>query len=905
MIAAMGFSAACGDSAPVSEISVQAGQASLALRPAFATLPAGAPTVTLSRITVVLTTPRGDTYNGEARFTNGAAELSLNVPIFGVTMVVELAYTAFDTQGVIAFTGRQTLTLRAGRNLTFPSPTLVYDAPDAKVTALQITGTIALAAGGGSTLSVTGILPGGGSLTPRVAWTSSNPAVVSVDENGRLTAGRSQGTATITATSATGITASVQVKVSAPVDRVVVTPGTTQLVRGANVAAKAELRDATNAVIDDRATTWTSSDASIATVSSTGVITAVKIGSATITATSEGKTGTSAVTVVSPVERIELTPSTLTFTSLRATTSVSARLIPVAGASVAGLTPTFASSNPSIASVDANGLVTALANGSARITASIDGITAGAELGVKQVTATVDVQPRSASVGALGEARTFVATLFDAGSSALTQPEVVWTSSNPAVATVVGNGASGTVTGRSPGSAMITATSNGKTDAVLFVVAPQGNLLILLSTASTIQAGQTARFTPKLADANGNAIADVPAILTTTTPNVISISGNVVTGLSAGIGRVVATYGALTTSLNITVTPGVGGGGEEGELEITPQSSERLPGGTQQFTVTGATGQLVWSVNGITGGNSTFGTITGGGFYTAPAAVPTPATFQVCADQASPTARTCATVTISSIPTSGADVIVFNDINSFDATASGNPNNLQMFRNLVEYTGPGPRVAQRGVLRTCGHAARVCATEGAFATTLANAGYTMTTNSDPTLPIPIPSNVKLLILSLPTIPYSVAEINAMKQFSAQGGRILFIGEYNSFYGQDGLDTENDFFVKMGAVMRNIGNQVDCGFQTVPLSNLRPHQVTAGLTNLTMACASIVTLGPNDYPLYVSLNGQYVLAAVAKVDVTPLPGGGGPAPSLNRRPNRDVVPLSTDPTGRDLVKPPPR
>ena len=306
----------------------------------------------------------------------------------------------------------------------------------------------------------------------------------------------------------------------------------------------------------------------------------------------------------------------------------------------------------------------------------------------------------------------------------------------------------------------------------------------------------------------------------------------------------------------------------------------------------------------MAGGNATFGTITAAGFYTAPDAVPQPASFDVCAIQDTPASKGCARVTINPIPTSGADVIVFNDINSFDEQAALDPNNIQLFKNLVNYTGPGPRATQTGVLRTCGHSSAACATDVTFAATLKSIGYSMTTNSDATIPIPIPSNVKMLILSLPRLAYSNEEINAMKAFSADGGRILYIGEYDTFLGTDGLATENDFFTKMGAVMRNAGSQIDCGYNVVPASNLRPHQVTTAMTGLTMGCASEVILGPNDYPIYVSLDTKHVLAAVAKVDVTPLPPTQSanripPSAQLNRRPS--AAPVTLDPAGRDLVK----
>jgi uncharacterized protein (DUF1800 family) len=95
-------------------------------------------------------------------------------------------------------------------------------------------------------------------------------------------------------------------------------------------------------------------------------------------------------------------------------------------------------------------------------------------------------------------------------------------------------------------------------------------------------------------------------------------------------------------------TPGV-------TVAVSPTSVALAPGATQAFgaTVTGSTNTAVaWSVNGIAGGNATVGTISAGGLYTAPAAVPSPTTVTVRATSAASTAASAqASVTIAA-PTS-------------------------------------------------------------------------------------------------------------------------------------------------------------------------------------------------------------------------------------------------------------
>jgi uncharacterized protein YjdB len=81
------------------------------------------------------------------------------------------------------------------------------------------------------------------------------------------------------------------------VSSVTVTPSSSTISPGQQVTLTAVTKDANGNTLTGRAVTWTSSNNNVATVSSTGVVTGVKKGTVTITATSEGKSGTASVTV--------------------------------------------------------------------------------------------------------------------------------------------------------------------------------------------------------------------------------------------------------------------------------------------------------------------------------------------------------------------------------------------------------------------------------------------------------------------------------------------------------------------------------------------------------------------------------------------------------------------------------
>ena len=225
------------------------------------------------------------------------------------------------------------------------------------------------------------------------------------------------------------------------------------------------------------------------------------------------------------------------------------------------------------------------------------------------------------------------------------------------------------------------------------------------------------------------------------------------------------------------------------------------------------------------------------------------------------------------VPSASADLAVFNDINIF-VGGIDDPNNQLLVRNLVVFSGPGPRVTgavvwfDRGRNSVCGVRSDCDNTDlGLMRTIISQAGLSITDVSSTSGSITsIPADVKVVFLWNPTVPYTPVEINTLKQFAAEGGRIVFIGEWDGYYGALGLATENQFLMDMGAQLTNTGGAVDCGFNVLPASSLRPHQIMLGLTQLTIACASVIDPGPNDFPLFYDLSNTQLLGGVALVDV---------------------------------------
>ena len=162
---------------------------------------------------------------------------------------------------------------------------------------------------------------------------------------------------------------------------------------------------------------------------------------------------------VDTVASVQVSPGTATLNSLGATTQLSASATSTSGASVPGTVFTWVSSNPSAATVDSNGLVTAVANGTATVTATASGATASgsANVTVAQTAASIAVTSPTGTVTA-GQTLQLSATVQDAGGTALATPNLAWASSDEAIATV---DATGLVSGLRSGPVVITASQDG------------------------------------------------------------------------------------------------------------------------------------------------------------------------------------------------------------------------------------------------------------------------------------------------------------------------------------------------------------------------------------------------------------------------------------------------------------
>ena len=325
--------------------------------------------------------------------------------------------------------------------------------------------------------------------------------------------------------------------VTPPVAQIILSPLTPTVVAGQNVTLSAQLKDAAGNAVTGQPVSWSTSDATVATVSG-GVVTTLKAGAITITATSGTASANTTVTVLGAIAQVVVTPSPADVV-INQNVQLTATLRDAAGAVIAPRNIVWTSSSDAAASVTQDGVVTGKVVGAVTITATAEGKIGTTTVNVRPVpVSTVTVAPNPLNL-VLGQSGTLTATTRDAGGNSLGRP-VTWTSDNESVATV---STTGSVTSKSVGTATITATSEGKTGSASVVVknAPVASIAIEPSSP-TVEAGTTITLGAVVKDENGQILTGRTVTWSTSDATKATVNGNgVVTGVAPGTATITAT----------------------------------------------------------------------------------------------------------------------------------------------------------------------------------------------------------------------------------------------------------------------------------------------------------------------------------------------------------------------------
>ncbi len=390
----------------------------------------------------------------------------------------------------------------------------------------------------------------------RVTFHSNFPAIATVDSSGVLR-GVSLGQVLISAT-VQGKVGTATWRIISPIDRVAVAPLTADIPLGSSRLLAANVLDPQGNAISGRQVVWSSSNSAIATVSVQGLVSAVALGRATITATVEQKTGTATIDVVDPVASVRIAPQGLQVLRVGGRLQLTATALNAGGQPLPGRIANWASSNPNVASVNSTtGEVTAVAVGGVTITAEIEGRSAQAGVNVTLIPiASVSVTPTSLQMFR-GEQRQLTLTSTDSTGAPITNYQgrsVVFQSTNIPVAAV--NNA-GVVIGADSGTANVTATVDAMTSAPVAVtvkLVPVATVTVNPNPAQ-VACSFTQQFVAILRDANQNLIVGRPVawVSSDTTKATITAAG-VLTGKAAGGLQVSATAESVVGLSNVTIT---------------------------------------------------------------------------------------------------------------------------------------------------------------------------------------------------------------------------------------------------------------------------------------------------------------------------------------------------------------
>jgi uncharacterized protein YjdB len=435
-----------------------------------------------------------------------------------------------------------------------------------------ISGATSVCVSANTTLSSTG---SGGT------WSSSNTSVATISSAGVVT-GVSSGSATITYTVTSG---------SCPAARATASMTVNPLPVSGTVSGASTVCEGAGAAFSTTGTggTWSSSNTSVATVNTSGIVTGVASGSATISYTVTNSCGSESGTAAITVNPLP-DPGTLSGSSTVCVGSSTTL-------STTGSGGTWSSSNTSVATISTGGVVTGVATGSATISYSVTN-----SCGTVAATQAMTVNPLP-SAGSLSGA----SSVCVAASTTLT-PSVgggTWSSSSSSTATV---STGGVVTGVAGGSATISyaVTNSCGTDYATHAITvnPLADAGTISGTSTVCIAGSTTYTTTGSAGTWSSSATGVATVST----------GGVVTGVSAGSAtityNVISGCGTDVATRGITVSPATDAGTISGTASACISASSTLSasvgGGTWSSSNTSiATVNTSGSVYGVAAGSAT------------------------------------------------------------------------------------------------------------------------------------------------------------------------------------------------------------------------------------------------------------------------------------------------------------
>lgn len=371
----------------------------------------------------------------------------------------------------------------------------------------------------------------------QLTYSSEDEAIAKVDDEGNIT-GVSIGTTTIYIGKNGKKENKITVKVETNKEELVLKETNISVEKDATYQLEIEN------VLEDDVFSWSSSNEVVATVDQFGLVTGVHAGTATIVVKeSDGRTVSTRVTVNSDeilIDNITLTNQTI---AIGEKITLKPTISPANGLAIY----TWKSSKESVATVDENGVVTGLEDGTTTITVtSHNGKKATAKITVDaKLASSITISGCNGGL-AIGSPITLTANLSPDSATS----KVTWTSSNTNIATV----SSGKVTGKATGTVTITATTaNGKKATCKLTVSPTAvSSLSASPTSMTLDQGASKKVSITFSPSNAKQYYTISFKSANTKIATVASDGTV-TGISPGTTTITASAGGKSVKVSVTV----------------------------------------------------------------------------------------------------------------------------------------------------------------------------------------------------------------------------------------------------------------------------------------------------------------------------------------------------------------
>ena len=217
---------------------------------------------------------------------------------------------------------------------------------------------------------------------------------------------------------------------------------------------------------------------------------------------------------------VTVAPEAAEMTALGDTVQLAATVRDQNGQAMSGVTVAWTSGDPSVATVQASGLVKAVANGTATVTAAAGSVSGTASVTVEQRLTEVRVSPDADTLVALGDTLRLSAEAFDANGHPVAGAEFAWASGDEMVATV---DASGVVTAAGNGEANITAAAGSTVGSATVVVAQVAAEVTVTPGHDTLLVTDTVPLLAEVYDSNAFPIVDAEILWSSEDESVASV----------------------------------------------------------------------------------------------------------------------------------------------------------------------------------------------------------------------------------------------------------------------------------------------------------------------------------------------------------------------------------------------